>query len=108
MVARGVWRVHPHDLTHGAPPAPSPDRQFPTAPFPDRRSYSFQQMVVDKSVKKPQTPIRDQLSAAAAETALVRIDRGIKKADRLEGFLLDSGPRWGLIHAESGSWYLDR
>lgn len=43
----------------------------------------------------------------ASETALVRIDRSIKRADRLESSLVDSRVHWALIHLESGDWNLN-
>ena len=56
---------------------------------------------------KTSAEIRDCLSVAVKDNALVRIDRRIKKADRLEGYLVGLGERWALLHVVSHDWLLN-
>jgi hypothetical protein len=58
-------------------------------------------------VAKVSTEIRDCLSVAVKDNALIRIDRRIKKADRLEGYLVGLGKRWALLHLVSHDWFLN-
>jgi hypothetical protein len=58
-------------------------------------------------VAKASAEIRDCLSVAAKANALVRIDRRIKKADRLEGYLVGLGKRWALLHLVSHDWLVN-
>lgn len=44
---------------------------------------------------------------AVKANALVRIDRRIKKADRLEGYVVGLGKRWVLLHLVSHDWFLN-
>ncbi|HUD15641.1 MAG TPA: hypothetical protein VMQ59_00210 [Acidimicrobiales bacterium] len=56
---------------------------------------------------KASIEIRGCLSVAAKTNALVRIDRSIKKADRLEGYLVGLGRRWALLQLVSHDWLLN-
>ena len=51
--------------------------------------------------------IRERLTAAANSQELVQITRSIRRADRLEGFALDIGRGWLLLHRASHDMFLD-
>jgi hypothetical protein len=51
--------------------------------------------------------LRERLTAATNRQELVQITRSIRGADRLEGFALDVGRRWLLLHKASHDMFLD-
>ena len=59
------------------------------------------------AVKAGSDSIRAKLAAAAANTELVRVVRSIRRADKLEGFVLKIGAEWLLLHVLNPAMFLD-
>src|SRR5207247_1264369 len=53
------------------------------------------------------TDLSATLKMAVAEVALVRVNRSIRRADRLEGFAIAIGAGWFLLHKLSPDMFLD-
>ena len=51
--------------------------------------------------------VRFELKTAAAHVELVRIVRTIRRADKLEGFVLETGSEWLLMHELNPEMFLD-
>ena len=51
--------------------------------------------------------VRSELITAAAHAELVRIVRSIRRADKLEGFVLETGSEWLLMHELNPELFLD-
>jgi hypothetical protein len=62
-------------------------------------------MMVD--VAQTLRSIVEQLATVVGTEELVRIRRGIRKADRLEGFVVGVGERWVLLHVLNPDMFLD-
>lgn len=50
--------------------------------------------------------VRSELKTAAAHAELVRIVRSIRRADKLEGFVLETGSEWLLMHELNPEMFL--
>lgn len=51
--------------------------------------------------------IIEQLSAVAGTEELVRVRRGIRRSDRLEGFVVGTGEQWVLLNVLDPEMFLD-
>ncbi|MDQ6947517.1 MAG: hypothetical protein M3256_14900 [Actinomycetota bacterium] len=58
-------------------------------------------------MKAESDPIRAKLKATAGNTELVRVVRSIRRADKLEGYVLKIGAEWLLLHVLNPDMFLD-
>lgn len=64
-------------------------------------------MEQNRAVPPKRKRVADQLLAVCGSEELVRVRRSIRKADRVEGFIVGVGERWVLFHVFDPDMFLD-